>query len=206
MNKLFLFFLVAVFFSSALAQAPSGNQSNLSINKKSWSFRLFPEYDYNSDADIFRANDDARNYNRAVVENSRQNAYLKSRGMPIVKPPSRPMSTNAPTQEEMFATTGYFTYEIIVKNSSEKKISAVVWDYVFTDIAKHQEAGRRQFKSIKSIRPGESKTLSEKSTIYPTSAIDASKSSKKFSDIYSEQIVILQVEYADGSVWTAPSN
>jgi len=56
------------------------------------------------------------------------------------------------------------------------------------------------------MKPGTTKSLVVRSKDSPTGTLDASKAGKKPSEQYSEQVVIRSIVYADGSVWSLPSN
>lgn len=97
-----------------------------------------------------------------------------------------------------------FLYRASVKNSSEKTIKEIDWDYVFLDEATGEELGRRQFTSVQGIAPAKSKELSFLIPTPPTQRISVYALNKKDRLAFVEQIVIVRVKYADGSVWQVP--
>ena len=99
-----------------------------------------------------------------------------------------------------------YIYEVKVRNTGEKEIRTLIWEYVFFEPGTERELGRRRFVSRESIGPGKTRNLVLRSASSPTGTIDASKAGKKSRDEYSEQVVIQRIEYADGSVWQAASN
>lgn len=98
-----------------------------------------------------------------------------------------------------------YVYEVTVRNTGEKTIRTLTWDYVFFEPGTEREVGRRRFASRVNIGPGKTRNVVFRSASSPTGAIDATKAGKKSRDQYSEQVVIQSVGYADGSVWQTAS-
>jgi hypothetical protein len=115
-------------------------------------------------------------------------------------PPLQPTVKRAPPKKD--ASIDY-TYEVTVRNESNKNVAKVTWEYVFEDIDTGREVGRRRFESEESIGSGKIADLEKKSSIPPTGTINAK--SKKNGDRYSERIEIESIEYADGTKWPAAS-
>ena len=97
-----------------------------------------------------------------------------------------------------------FLYKTSIKNSSEKTIKEIDWDYVFLDAVTGQELGRRQFTSVETIGPGKSKELSVTLTAPPSQHISVYALDKKERTGLVEQVIIIRAKYSDGSVWQAP--
>lgn len=97
-----------------------------------------------------------------------------------------------------------FLYRTSIKNSSEKTVKEIDWDYVFLDAVTGEEMGRRQFTSVETIGPGKSKELSFMLPAAPTQRISVYALDKKERIGFGEQVVILRVKYTDGSVWQVP--
>ncbi len=95
----------------------------------------------------------------------------------------------------------YFIYRASVRNSSNKPITEIDWDYVFIDSATNQELGRHQFTSVKTIAPGKNKELSFMLSAPPTKRISVYALNKQERSGISDQVVVVRVKYADGSVW-----
>ncbi len=95
----------------------------------------------------------------------------------------------------------YFIYKTSVRNSSDKPIAEIDWDYVFTDAATNQELGRHQFTSVKTIAPGKSRELSFSLSAPPTRRISVHALNKQERSGIADQVVVVRVKYADGSVW-----
>lgn len=95
----------------------------------------------------------------------------------------------------------YFIYRASLRNSSNKPIAEIDWDYVFIDSATNQELGRHQFTSVKAIPPGKSKELSFMLSAPPTKRISVYALNKQERSGVLDQVVVVRVKYADGSVW-----
>lgn len=97
-----------------------------------------------------------------------------------------------------------FLYRASIKNTSEKTIKEIDWDYIFLDAVTGEELGRRQFTSVETIGPGKSRELSFTLTAPPTQRISVYALDKKERIGFGEQVVIVRVKYSDGSVWQVP--
>lgn len=97
-----------------------------------------------------------------------------------------------------------FTYKATVRNDGAKIVRALDWDYVFFDKGTANEAGRLQFTSEARIAPGKSKELTVVARQPPTRTVSAQNLNERERDALDERIVIVRVEYADGTVWRRP--
>jgi hypothetical protein len=128
---------------------------------------------------------------------ARQNESRARMGLPTLPPPVR---IPAPERGARGLSVTY-VYEVKVRNTGEKKIRTLTWEYIFFEPGTEREVGRRRFVSKVSISPGRTKNVVMRSASSPTGTIDATKADKKSRDQYSEQVVIQSVGYADGSGW-----
>jgi len=94
-----------------------------------------------------------------------------------------------------------FLYAVQVRNSGDKVIKAVDWDYVFFDLNNQNELGRRQFRTEEKIAPGKSKELKSFMRTPPTQTVSIHSLVKNERANLGEQVVIVRIEYLDGSVW-----
>jgi len=97
-----------------------------------------------------------------------------------------------------------FLYKTSIKNTSEKTIKEIDWDYAFLDAATGEELGRRQFTSVQTIGPGKSKELSVMLSAPPTQRISVYSLDKRESIGFVEQVVIVGVRYSNGTIWQVP--
>ena len=97
-----------------------------------------------------------------------------------------------------------FTYKTTVRNLSTKTIKSVDWDYIFLDKSTNTELGRQQFTSEERIGPGKSKELIVAIRKPPTHTISVTALNKGEGDSLMGRILILGVQYSDGTAWHAP--
>jgi hypothetical protein len=94
-----------------------------------------------------------------------------------------------------------FLYKTVVQNIGTQAIKTIDWDYVFFEIDTQAELGRRQFSSVQTIAPGKSKELKFFIQGPPTRTISVNSLNKNERNNLGETIVIVRVEYADGTIW-----
>ena len=97
-----------------------------------------------------------------------------------------------------------FLYKTSVQNTGAKIIKTIDWDYVFFDTNTQAEMGRRQFTSDEQIGPGKTRELKFFIAGPPTRTISVSSLNKNERDSLGEAVVIVRIEYADGSSWQHP--
>ena len=97
-----------------------------------------------------------------------------------------------------------FVYKTSIRNDGTKTIKAIDWDYVFYDLGSRAELGRRQFTSLEKIGPGKTKELKFFIKGPPTRTISVDALNKNERMNLGEEIVVVRVEYDDGSVWQRP--
>lgn len=97
-----------------------------------------------------------------------------------------------------------FIYKVTVKNSSNKTIKAIDWDYIFLEHGTQTEIGRQQFSSEEKIGPGKSKELSVTITKPPTKTISLTSLNNNERGTLDGRVILVRIEYADGSSWQLP--
>lgn len=107
-------------------------------------------------------------------------------------PPS-PLSAEAPPR------LGYW-YKARVENAGTREVRAIVWDYQVIETATRRVTSHR-FRQRLKLKPGASKELRVFSYATPSSVVSADSGGKKRREAFEESVVILRVEYADGSAW-----
>jgi hypothetical protein len=138
----------------------------------------------------------------AQRETARQNESRVRMGEPTLAPPVRVPA--AETGPRGLSVT--YIYELKFRNTGEKEIRTLTWEYVFFEPGTEREVGRLRFVRKVSILPGKTRNVVVRTASSPTGTIDAKNAGKKPREQYSEQVVIQSVGYADGSVWQATSN
>lgn len=96
-----------------------------------------------------------------------------------------------------------YRYKVTLRNEGLKTTASIDWDYLFIDPTTQQIMGRHQFTSDESIKPGKSKEITVLYLSTPIKAVNAKTFGGKAASLI-EQVVIMRVQYTDGSVWQAP--
>ncbi|MET0645015.1 MAG: hypothetical protein ABW208_00255 [Pyrinomonadaceae bacterium] len=94
-----------------------------------------------------------------------------------------------------------YRYKISIKNGGQKAIKLIDWDYVFLDPATQAEIERHQFTSEEKVGPGKERELSVFKLAPPARTVSAQAAGKKDAPHFVERIIIVRVEYADGTIW-----
>ena len=97
-----------------------------------------------------------------------------------------------------------FVYKASLKNTGDKAVKSIDWDYVFFDAGTTQEIGRHMFSSAGRIAPGKTKELSFTLRRPPTATVSLQSLNEKERKGLDERIVVVRIEYEDGSVWQRP--
>lgn len=97
-----------------------------------------------------------------------------------------------------------FMYKLSVRNTGAKAVKSLDWDHVFFDPASEAEVGRHQFTGDEKIGPSKQKEFSVFIPAPPSRTVSVDKLIKGERDSIGERIVIIRIQYADGSVWQRP--
>ena len=190
-------------FSFALcvtAQTPSSKTAppDLTVLEKKWGIDVRNPA---LEKDPVQAMQDRDLQERQRIAQQRTDQILSDRGMPA-------QTSTVPTSRETTRTgiTVLYVYEVKLRNTGAQGIRKVTWDYVFFEPGTETELGRRRFISKVNLSPGGTTNVVVRAAASPTGTVDARKAGKKPKDMYSEQIVIQRIEYADGTSWRPASN
>jgi hypothetical protein len=127
-------------------------------------------------------------------ENKEVIAVLEDQQRQQQLPRAKVYSNQNPTRDSRYK------YTLELKNTAQKQIVEVGWDYVFLDPRQPQEALRYHFVSRVKIKP----TGKSKFTVYTEAAPYGVLSAKDTGNQSNEKVIIKQIIYADGAIWTAP--
>lgn len=97
-----------------------------------------------------------------------------------------------------------FLYKASVRNTGAKTIKLVDWDYVFFSSTTQSETGRLEFTSEEKIGPGKNKELNAMSRKPPAPTVSIYALSKSERQGLDGQVVVVRIEYTDGTVWQRP--
>jgi hypothetical protein len=192
LGSVFVMFLL-VSCAAAQALSESASTPDVTVLQKKWRMDVHkdPYYDQH----------DREQEERARRNWEIQNEKLREQGMPTKGRPESPSTTKA--RSGLSVT---YIYEVKVRNTGEKDVRTLSWDYVFSDPSTKQELGRQRFLIDVKLGHGKTRNVVVRAFSFPTGTIDAAKAGKKSRDMYSEQVIIQSISYADGSVWKAGSH
>ena len=97
-----------------------------------------------------------------------------------------------------------FMYKLSVRNTGTKAIKSLDWDHIFFDPDMKAETGRHQFTGDEKIGPGKQKEFNVFISAPPSHTISVDKLNKGERETVGERVVIMRIQYADGSVWQRP--
>ena len=191
--------LMTLIAISAMAQetAKSSDPADVIVLEQSWR----KEYrDTLRDSNPLKPNEDLMGITRA------QKAHIKAQdnAQPDqTTTPNMPAAGPKPVTPERGMFTSY-VYKIKVKNSGEKMIKALDWEYQFLDPSTQEVVEQRKINSRLRLSPGKSQVLERRMTRKPTVVVSADQLARKNRDQFTERAVITRIVYADGSVWQRP--
>ncbi|HJR06088.1 MAG TPA: hypothetical protein VJ842_02230 [Pyrinomonadaceae bacterium] len=94
-----------------------------------------------------------------------------------------------------------FMYKVSFRNNGAQAIKSLDWDHVFFDPDTKTETARHQFTGDEKISPGKQKEFTVFSPRPPSHTVSVQKLDKRERDHLGEIIVVMRIQYADGSVW-----
>ena len=98
-----------------------------------------------------------------------------------------------------------FVYQVRIRNSGQKAIKGIVWDYVFTEPNSENELARHTFSNDIKLLPGKTKSVTATSVKPPTRVISVRMLFSGDDGSYGEHVEVKRILYADGSVWQMDS-
>ena len=184
--------LILLAASIVCAQEPSG----VEVVKASWSkIRIGWERDpFGGPLENF---DEMRS-------RARNERRVASGGGERAKREAKADEANLAAQRDKKPSQYYFIYKTKIKNNHTAAITQIDWDYVFFERDTENEIGRQEFTSDEQIGPGKTKELVVTITSPPTRTISVTSLNLEEHDRFTEKIILVRVQYADGRVWQAP--
>lgn len=197
-----LFLFAGLFVTARAQQAPAaGAPPELTVLKCSWSRELIPGWENRpTGAEPFdmmvsrvAAEQRAQRERDAGRKSTADRAETESR---VYQKANRETAKKAQERPRF----GY-RYKVVVKNGGPKAIKSIDWDYVFLDPDTQAEVERHQFTSDEKVGPGKEKELSVFQLAPPTRTVNARASDRKEAPPLVERIILVRVQYSDGSAW-----
>lgn len=201
----FVYFLIFFFlFAGNVLGQTLPSTPFVEVIEQKWSVIAIRTGDYSSplNEDPFRANNETNQAKEDLKQTARLNKILIAEGKDPVAPPVR---MRLPESSRSGYASSKYLYKAKIKNTSDKTIQTIRWEYVFFEKGTNREVGRQKFFAKVKIHPGGTKNLTGESISPPTGAIDANLVDKKIRDQYSEQVIIQSIEFTDGSLSKADS-
>jgi len=134
-------------------------------------------------------------------------ANPNEKGQPGPPELSDPSGSSAPSAREPSTNTRDvvdYKFNVLIKNTGKKTITAVKWAYFFESKDFSHEPLAYLFVSKTNIAPGKEKTLND--MIAPNTSHGPIKMPHKNNlTLFNERVAILRVDYADGTFWESPA-
>ncbi len=99
-----------------------------------------------------------------------------------------------------------YVYELKLLNNGSRAIHRLVWDFDLLEPGTGREVGHHTFTSVKTIQPGKTTKLVERSTLNPVPVVDARNANTQSAPRYSTRVTITRIEYDQGDPWVMQTN
>lgn len=117
-----------------------------------------------------------------------------------------PTSTAPKPVTPAFQILTTYIYTIKVKNTGERTIKLIGWEYQFLDPDTQQVKEQRKITNRVKLSPGKTQVLERTLTRQPTIVVNANQLGRKHRDQFTERAIITRIVYTDGSVWRRPKD
>ena len=97
-----------------------------------------------------------------------------------------------------------YTYSLKIRNTSDKLIQAIAWDYLFIDSKSNAELGKHQFLSFAKVSPQRIATLKAQLRSPPIRILLGGESEKNPHPKFTERALVQCILFADETVWQNP--
>lgn len=197
-------FLVVLFFclcGSVSAQSSPQETLDFTVVKHSWTKeRINWEGDpFGGPVETF---DDMR---RRRVDERRVERARGTGNMAEVAKVEREMRSEQVIKARPPAPPRYaFLYKVSLRNNTNKTIKVIDWDYVFFSTHTQSETGRLEFTNDEKIGPGKTKELNVMARRAPAKTVSVYQLDKTEREGLDGEVVIMRLEYTDGSIWQHP--
>ena len=202
MKHFSLALLLAVAATVANAQSVSTNSPGAEVTRFSWSKERIgwqgdPFSGPIENFDEVRA----RTRNEKRIEDAKRG---NSAEIDKIKREAKADAANIEAKHKDTPARYVFVYKVTVKNSSNKAIKSIDWDYIFLERGTETEIGRQQFTSEEKIGPGKTKELSVTITKPPTKTISLTALNDNERGSLDGRVILVRIDYADGTSWQQP--
>jgi len=94
-----------------------------------------------------------------------------------------------------------YVYKIKIKNNGLKTIKTLYWEYQFLHPDTQTVSGSHLIVSSNKLSPGKTAVFKAERPELPVSSVSDDQFDKEFQGNFTEQVIILRIDYTDGSVW-----
>ena len=143
----------------------------------------------------------ARQRNERRIEDAKRG---NSAEVDRIRREARADAANIAAKHKQQPSRYVFVYKATIKNSGDKVIKSVDWDYVFLERGSENEIGRQQFTSVEKISPGKTKELVVTITKPPTKTISLTALNNNERGTLDGRVILVRIDYADGTSWQLP--
>lgn len=225
MKVINLLFLTMFLGGTAFAQTSSAPKPSegptVTVIEMSWRQEVFIPALYD---DPMRANQDRDDLERDRKATAIENATRAKQGQTPLPDPTKKIASNTPVgstpmgvplgdepagnrnlpaKSDPGLSSVHYLYKAKIKNTGEKDIRVIRWQYLLSDRTSGAVIGSHSFTTPVNLRSGRTIDLIGRSKTSPASVVDVRNSDKESRGKYGERIIIESIEYADGSNWHA---
>jgi hypothetical protein len=97
-----------------------------------------------------------------------------------------------------------YVYKIKAKNNGLKTIKTLYWEYQFLHPDTQTVSGSHRIVSTNKLSPGKTAVFKAERPELPVPFVSDDQFDKEFRGNFIEQVIILRIDYTDGSVWRRP--
>lgn len=192
----FLLLLIPVILLKAGQQQPADGPPDLEVGDVSSSkFRTYDTYDSSGRQRLNSNKADTRSRESVYREEIRNRNSIENRSRDMLE------------LERSVMGDGYYQrpvdlyrYRVSLKNTGNRVVKAVVWDYQASDTDEFTDSTHRLFRCTAKIKPNQNERIDGYSVLPPTRVISASQTKS-----FSERAIINRIEYSDGTFWQRPN-
>ena len=178
---------------SVIAQVKTeiSDPPDVSVVEKSWSKEIrYREWNQNTRAD-------KRTSNADLMREAREGKSVSGN----LKDSPTGVGNEIPPRGLRYTT---YVYKIKAKNNGLKTIKALYWDYQFLYPDTQRVLGTHRAVSSKKLLPGKTTVFKAEMAEPPVAFVSNAEFDKEFQLKFTERLIILRVDYTDGSVWQRP--
>lgn len=201
LNLLLLLLLLAGAANAQTSPAPSAGAPGLTVLQAKWHKSVYIPALYDDPMQVNQQQDDLRIEKKIITK---ENKIRVSGGQAPLPTPSKEVYSSTQDQPETGRTVNYI-YEAKVKNTGEKTIRKIIWQYSFINPETGEEINKHPYAQKLTLRPGKTADLTGVSNMAPSEVVEVTKTDK-VRNKYEERVKVFRIEYEDGTFWQRPLN